>query len=127
MVDTNSDPDLPAPIIPCNDASARTIQLITSQVADAIIEGNAEREARKEEELMEQVADEERETEEQEASAESEVKTRTRRRKRRRRERGEDLVPESDSTSEEKESAKTETEACTETGSEEAKEEKSGD
>jgi len=127
MVDTNSDPDIPDHIIPCNDDSARTIQLITSQVADAIIEGNAEREAMKEEELMEQVAEEGRETEEQEASAESEVKTRTRRRKRRRREPGEDLVPESDSASEEEESATTEAEAGTETGSEEAKEEKSGD
>jgi small subunit ribosomal protein S2 len=45
MVDTNSDPDVPDFIIPCNDDSARTIQLISSQVADAIIEGAAEREA----------------------------------------------------------------------------------
>lgn len=125
MVDTNSDPDIPDHIIPCNDDSARTIQLITSQVADAIIEGNAEREAMKEEELIEQVAEEGREAEEQEGSAESEVKTRTRRRKRRRREPGDDLVPESDSASEE--SATTEAEAGTETGSEESKEEKSGD
>ncbi len=56
MVDTNSDPDVPDFIIPCNDDSARTIQLITTQVADAIIEGSAEREAQKEEELMEQAA-----------------------------------------------------------------------
>lgn len=58
MVDTNSDPDLPDYIIPANDDSARTIQLVTSLVADAIIEGNAEREAQKEEELMEQAAEE---------------------------------------------------------------------
>lgn len=56
MVDTNSDPDIPDYIIPANDDSARTIQLITSLVADAIIEGNAEREVMKEEELMEQAA-----------------------------------------------------------------------
>lgn len=56
MVDTNSDPDIPDFIVPANDDSARTIQLITSLVADAIIEGNAEREAMKEEELMEQAA-----------------------------------------------------------------------
>lgn len=58
MVDTNSDPDIPDYIIPCNDDSARTIQLITSKVADAIIEGNAEREAQNEEELLEQAAEE---------------------------------------------------------------------
>lgn len=56
MVDTNSDPDIPDYIVPANDDSARTIQLVTSLVADAIIEGNAEREALKEEELMEQAA-----------------------------------------------------------------------
>ncbi|MEX0905981.1 MAG: 30S ribosomal protein S2 [Balneolaceae bacterium] len=58
MVDTNSDPDIPDYIVPANDDSARTIQLVASQVADAIIEGNAEREAMKEEELMEQAAEE---------------------------------------------------------------------
>lgn len=58
MVDTNSDPDIPDYIIPCNDDSARTIQLITSKIADAIIEGNAEREAQNEEELLEQAAEE---------------------------------------------------------------------
>ncbi|MDZ7689675.1 MAG: 30S ribosomal protein S2 [Balneolaceae bacterium] len=58
MTDTNSDPDIPDYIIPCNDDSARTIQLVTSAVADAIIEGNAEREAQNEEELLEQTAEE---------------------------------------------------------------------
>ncbi len=56
IIDTNSDPDIPDHIIPANDDSARTIQLITAQIADAIIEGNAEREALKEEELMEEAA-----------------------------------------------------------------------
>jgi len=60
MIDTNSDPDIPDHIIPANDDSARTIQLVTGQVADAIIEGNAEREALKEEELMEEAAQEAR-------------------------------------------------------------------
>ncbi|MDZ7772321.1 MAG: 30S ribosomal protein S2 [Balneolaceae bacterium] len=64
MVDTNSDPDIPDYIVPCNDDSARTIQLIASHVADAIIAGNAEREAHKEEELMEQAAEEARRAEE---------------------------------------------------------------
>lgn len=54
MIDSNSDPDIPDYIVPSNDDSARAIQLITSKVADAIIEGNAEREAQKDEELMEQ-------------------------------------------------------------------------
>ncbi len=67
MVDTNSDPDVPDFIIPCNDDSARTIQLISSQVADAIIEGAAEREAHAEEEVMEQAAVEVSEEDIQEA------------------------------------------------------------
>jgi len=70
MVDTNSDPDIPDYIVPCNDDSARSIQLITSQIADAIIEGNAEREAQNEEELLEQAAEEAK-------KAEEEVKTQT--------------------------------------------------
>ncbi|MTI86562.1 MAG: 30S ribosomal protein S2 [Balneolaceae bacterium] len=56
MVDTNSDPDVPDFIIPCNDDSARTIQLVTTLIADAIIEGTAEREAQQEEDVMEQAA-----------------------------------------------------------------------
>lgn len=56
MVDTNSDPDIPDFIVPCNDDSARTIQLVATQVADAIIEGSAEREAQAEEDVMEQAA-----------------------------------------------------------------------
>ncbi|MFD2530845.1 30S ribosomal protein S2 [Gracilimonas halophila] len=56
MVDTNSDPDVPDFIVPCNDDSARTIQLVTTQIADAIIEGAAEREAQQEEDVMEQAA-----------------------------------------------------------------------
>ena len=56
MVDTNSDPDVPDYIVPGNDDSARTIQLVTSQVADAIIEGAAEREAYEEEAYMEELA-----------------------------------------------------------------------
>ncbi|HLR31369.1 MAG TPA: 30S ribosomal protein S2 [Fodinibius sp.] len=65
MVDTNSDPDIPDYIIPCNDDSARTIQLISASVADAIIEGNAEREAQNEEEMLEQAAKEAQKAEEQ--------------------------------------------------------------
>ena len=82
MADTNSDPDIPDYIIPCNDDSARTIQLITSQIADAIIEGNAEREAIKEEELMEQAAEEAKREEPAGKKGEEEGKTRRRKRKR---------------------------------------------
>lgn len=83
MTDTNSDPDIPDHIIPCNDDSARTIQLITSLVADAIIEGNAEREALKEEELMEQAAEEAKSESEQEEGKSEKTTINTRRRKRR--------------------------------------------
>jgi small subunit ribosomal protein S2 len=86
IVDTNSDPDIPDHIIPANDDSARTIQLITSQIADAIIEGNAEREAMKEEELMEEAAAEaKKETKEESAekpTSADEVKTKRRKRRR---------------------------------------------
>ncbi|MEX0994473.1 MAG: 30S ribosomal protein S2 [Balneolaceae bacterium] len=86
MVDTNSDPDIPDYIIPCNDDSARTIQLITTQVADAIIEGNSEREAMKEEELMEQAAEEAKVSDKEEDKEEKTETVKPRRRKRRRRE-----------------------------------------
>jgi small subunit ribosomal protein S2 len=93
MVDTNSDPDTPDYIIPANDDSARTIQLVTSLVADAIIEGNAEREAMKEEELMEKAAEEAKastgDDKDDEATAETKV-TNTKRRKRRRKKSADD-------------------------------------
>ncbi|MFA5669739.1 MAG: 30S ribosomal protein S2 [Balneolaceae bacterium] len=71
MVDTNSDPDIPDFIVPCNDDSARTIQLISSQIADAIIEGAAEREAHAEEELLEKAAIEAKESKEPAESTEA--------------------------------------------------------
>ncbi len=77
MVDTNSDPDVPDYIIPCNDDSARTIQLVSSQVADAIIEGSAEREAHQEQETIDQAATDSEGSEDVEA----EVKTKLRSRK----------------------------------------------
>ncbi|MFV1885221.1 MAG: 30S ribosomal protein S2 [Balneola sp.] len=80
MVDTNSDPDVPDFIIPCNDDSARTIQLISSQVADAIIEGAAEREAHQEDELLEQAA-----TEAKEGQDDDEIEAKTKLRSRRKR------------------------------------------
>ncbi|MEX0639339.1 MAG: 30S ribosomal protein S2 [Balneolaceae bacterium] len=84
MVDTNSDPDIPDHIIPCNDDSARTIQLITTLIADAIIEGNAEREAMKEEEVIEKAAEavlEPKESGEEESASEAKPRMRKRRKK----------------------------------------------
>jgi small subunit ribosomal protein S2 len=80
MVDTNSDPDVPDFIIPCNDDSARTIQLVASQVADAIIEGAAEREAHNAEELMEAATIEVKDVTEEEVE-ETKTKLRSRRKK----------------------------------------------
>ena len=79
MVDTNSDPDIPDYIVPCNDDSARTVQLIAATIADAIIEGNAEREAQNEEELLEQAAEEAKKAEE--SQQQTSGKRRSRRRK----------------------------------------------
>ena len=42
MVDTNADPDEIDVIIPANDDAIRAVKLITSKMADAIIEGNQE-------------------------------------------------------------------------------------
>lgn len=82
MVDTNSDPDVPDFIIPCNDDSARTIQLISSQVADAIIEGAAEREAHNEEEVLEQASVEAKEAQEgEEVEAKTKLRSRRKRKK----------------------------------------------
>lgn len=85
MVDTNSDPDIPDYIIPCNDDSARTIQLIASRVADAVIAGNAEREAQNEEELLEQAAEEARASEGRDQEDRETKKPSGKRRKRRKR------------------------------------------
>lgn len=81
MVDTNSDPDTPDYIVPCNDDSARTIQLITSKIADAIIEGNAEREAQNEEEYLEQATDEAKKAEQQQVREKTKATGKRRRRK----------------------------------------------
>jgi small subunit ribosomal protein S2 len=111
MIDTNSDPDTPDHIIPANDDSARTIQLVTGQVADAIIEGNAEREALKEEELMEEAAQEARseskgsdDDDDKDVSV-KDAATPTKRRKRRRRKDDSDDESDSDSKTKEKDDA----------------------
>ncbi len=45
MVDTNCDPDLVDYVIPANDDAIRSVRLITSRIADAIIEGRTENES----------------------------------------------------------------------------------
>jgi len=52
MVDTNCDPDIPDYIIPANDDAAKAIHLITSNVADAVIEGAAAREEYEDEQAV---------------------------------------------------------------------------
>lgn len=81
IVDTNCDPDVPDYIIPANDDAAKAIQLITANVADAIIEGNAEREAHQEEQLALDAI--EKQDAEADAAAEGEVKTVRKKRSRR--------------------------------------------
>lgn len=57
LVDTNCDPDLIDYLIPANDDAIRAIKLITSLVADAVLEGLARRKAEEPEEIeMEGVA-----------------------------------------------------------------------
>lgn len=86
MVDTNSDPDIPDYIIPSNDDSARTIQLITTRIADAIIQGTAEREAQSEEEMVQQSGDQKQAKSQQ--TDPSQVKAKRRKRKRKKKKKG---------------------------------------
>ena len=106
MVDSNSDPDIPDYIVPCNDDSARSIQLITSKIADAVIEGNAQREAQNEEELMQQAAQDAKKAEEQEVKKKVKATGKRRRRKDRDDEKddaGESAANEEDNASSEEE------------------------
>lgn len=101
MVDTNSDPDVPDYIVPCNDDSARSIQLITSKIADAIIEGNAQREAQNEEELMEQAAAEAKQVEAKKKKKKEASSTGKRRKRRRKKDQSKDQNTEQDNSDEE--------------------------
>ncbi|SFH67406.1 30S ribosomal protein S2 [Pisciglobus halotolerans] len=57
MVDTNCDPDEIDVIIPSNDDAIRAVKLITSKMADAIIEGNQGEDEEVSEESFEQNAE----------------------------------------------------------------------
>lgn len=88
MVDTNSDPDIPDYIIPSNDDSARTIQLITTKIADAIIQGTAEREAQSEEEMVQQAGDQQQSGTKQTTPSDVKGKRRKRKRKKKKKKKG---------------------------------------
>ena len=51
ITDTNCDPDLIDWVIPANDDAIRSVRLLCAQVADAALEGQAERQARIDEEM----------------------------------------------------------------------------
>ncbi|MCH6576091.1 MAG: 30S ribosomal protein S2, partial [Bacteroidetes bacterium] len=70
IVDTNCDPDDIDYIIPANDDAVKTIELITSTMADAILEG----EAKLKEKKAEEAADRERIKKEREREKEEEKK-----------------------------------------------------
>jgi small subunit ribosomal protein S2 len=63
IVDTNCDPDLVDYIMPANDDASKSIQLITSKISDAVIEGTIRRKDREqiptEEEVDEAIAEKE--------------------------------------------------------------------
>ena len=68
IIDSDCDPELIDFRIPGNDDAIRSIRLITTRIADGVVEGLAERRAREEERLRE-----EQEQAEAEAAAEAEV------------------------------------------------------
>jgi small subunit ribosomal protein S2 len=55
IVDTNCDPDLVDYIMPANDDASKSIQLITSKIADAVIEGSIRRKDMQQEPTQEEV------------------------------------------------------------------------
>ncbi|MFQ6027334.1 MAG: 30S ribosomal protein S2, partial [Dehalococcoidia bacterium] len=69
IVDTDTDPDLVDFPIPGNDDAVRSIRLVTSRMATAILEGQAQREAM----LLEEQADQEAAAEQEEGLSEDEA------------------------------------------------------
>ena len=78
IVDTNCDPDDVDHIVPANDDAVKTVELVVSYMADAVLEGAAVAKERKAEEAAEaeRVA---KETESQEKPAEEEIKVKDKR------------------------------------------------
>lgn len=73
IVDTNCDPDPIDYVIPANDDAVKTIEIITKQIADSIIEG----EAKLKEKKAEENAEKERLRKEKEAKREEKKKAET--------------------------------------------------
>jgi small subunit ribosomal protein S2 len=69
IVDTDTDPDLVDFPIPGNDDAVRSIRLVTGRMANAILEGKAQREAM----LLEQQADAEAAAQQEEGQSDDEV------------------------------------------------------
>lgn len=59
VVDTNCDPDAVDFVIPGNDDAIRAIQLITSKIADAVLEGRSERNTEAEKAMLKKAAQQE--------------------------------------------------------------------
>jgi len=55
IIDTNCDPDLVDFVMPANDDASKSIRLITSKVADAVVEGNIRRKDQEQEPTDEEV------------------------------------------------------------------------
>ncbi len=52
MTDTNCDPDLIDWVIPANDDAIRSVKLVASKIADAVLEAQSERQAQLDEEFV---------------------------------------------------------------------------
>lgn len=109
MVDSNCDPDIPEHIIPANDDAAKSIQLIASNFADAILEGKAAREAYQEEQLAKETVESDS-TEEAAAAEVSEQDVKDAPRKRTRRKRKQDSDATNTQKGKENQAASTESE-----------------
>ena len=73
MADTNADPDGINYIIPGNDDAIRSIKLITSKLADAVLEGKQLREANANAKKLEQIKPEDAGVSSEEVSAKAEA------------------------------------------------------
>jgi small subunit ribosomal protein S2 len=63
LLDTNSDPDVIDYVIPGNDDAIKSIRIVTSAIAEAILEGKSKFDKSKKKEVMEQKAVEEKKEE----------------------------------------------------------------
>jgi len=76
IIDTNCDPDQVDYLMPANDDASKSIQLITSKIADAVIEGNIRKKDQEQiptdEEVNEAIEEKEMEYEEESGSKEDE-------------------------------------------------------